>query len=640
MGGKQILFDRKNNKLGLVVSSSNSGRSSSVSVLWGPDTKPALEKPGAEKLLMQFPSLRVLKFAAKDQLLIEWVQSPGRVVALAISEFPDGCSTAELVKKLNEEPCPLDVTTKTLKKQLELLHSAGEIAFVSEGSPRVRAALPPRPVLPNNSEWIMSSTGASGEEGAKVAAAVKKPPRGRKLAAELPNKREIGNVDYFLLEIAGKQAEEPADYLRWLRSSLKAADDVVSEVQNGADLTCNKAVGKHFLVLAALPTSLFKSTELHIQKRAFAKAAVELLSQTGLQDLASMPWLLDQLRSVKAIDLSGTSPAQQLAATKIIIEHLGPASVPGKQLIEHMLESAGFRRSLLEVSKKGTDELLPLAEDLVSLSDFDTSLELSLRFIKDLKLDVGFAPVLSTAQPSQIAALLEIVRAQVPPLLSQARAAAALRISELLPKLSNLEQVLIVLRLAESYAVDVEESAYALAFRKSLSSSQNLRGLGNAISGSAALEALEVELSKLQKQISSLQKEHAVLREASALDQQEIERLHALTLRGRVEDQSSLANEDKSSKLPIIKAMARSLSAAYEFLHDQPHVLSRFGLIAEQVGLTPIGEHGETVTFDQVSFEDPNGQLSAGAEAKVHTIGYHWTHGDEKLVVLKARVQS
>jgi hypothetical protein len=100
-----------------------------------------------------------------------------------------------------------------------------------------------------------------------------------------------------------------------------------------------------------------------------------------------------------------------------------------------------------------------------------------------------------------------------------------------------------------------------------------------------------------------------------------------------------MGQEERTAQLPIVKAMAKSLSASFEFLSDQPAAVTRLTLIAEQVGLFPIGPTGDSVPFDPERCEDPDGIMEKGSAAVIHTVGFVWSHGDQDLVVLKARVR-
>jgi hypothetical protein len=119
----------------------------------------------------------------------------------------------------------------------------------------------------------------------------------------------------------------------------------------------------------------------------------------------------------------------------------------------------------------------------------------------------------------------------------------------------------------------------------------------------------------------------------------ELEALRSKLVANRKETEADLGQSDAQSKLPVLKLLARTLSAAEEFLADNPGALARLEILAEQASLLRLGDPGEEVAFDPLVHMDPGGQLEPGEKARVYVVGYSWKDSGAALVLQKALVQ-
>jgi len=644
MGGIKVLFDEASGTIGRVLESSEL-KPPSVEIIRGPGILAVHDKVGKGKPILEFASIRFLKYAAKDFLLDKWANERDHVVALALSEFGEsGGSATEVAKKLNEEPCALSAEPKIVEQSLKRLAKAGSVKADEHRKSKFRATSEPGVLVPAHFDWVLSDaktlTSPKKDKAPKEHLHKISDTEQPKVEPEVEQALPILSfVETFLAQISGQTVGDAEGYLQWLRSPFAAAREIQGRILSGTSLSCKKASRKHFEVLALLPPALISPADKSIHRKALADSALALIGRIGAEEILGESWFRGQLQSLADVTTGTTLPDQELIAAGRILEAIGAEAKISAKITNYLITDSGFKKRVLEAKKTGADALKLAIEGLATRTpQGGLRLDLLQRVIRDFKIDISFDPFMSDGQPEHLRMFLELVSSHYPPKRELAKVSAVARINELVPHLSKLEPVLEVLAMIETYGLQVEADNFGKALRRSLTNSANAKYLIGSVSGDDEIRTLGTQVLAQSEKLTRLESENTELRIASSVNQVELERLQKSLLSARESDQSSMGHEERAAQLPIVKAMAKILSASFEFLSDQSAAITRLTLIAEQVGLSPIGAPGDSLPFDPEKCEDPDGILEKGGPAVIHTVGFVWSHGDQDLVVLKARV--
>ena len=89
---------------------------------------------------------------------------------------------------------------------------------------------------------------------------------------------------------------------------------------------------------------------------------------------------------------------------------------------------------------------------------------------------------------------------------------------------------------------------------------------------------------------------------------------------------------------PTLRILARSLSAAHEFLADNEGAIGRFEILADQAEMSRIGASGEEVLFDPLFHNDLDNVAQPGDNVVIHNVGFKLETEKSETVLLKAIV--
>jgi hypothetical protein len=658
MGGKEVVFDKVSKRVGLVISSTAGKETTRKLVLWEPNSQPIETQLGKNIIGGQFPSLLILKHSAQEFLESLWQTDEGAVVRMALDSLPEKQGSAkDVVKKLSSSPSPIEATDSHVGKILKALSAE---ALVTQDSSR-KGWYSPSSALeapwPAGLQWIWDYDSerpaqmvkSSNDEEPATVKTIEEIPKG---SASLPSDSPLESApeaaattitldppEFFISEILGGSGLEPEGYATWLASPWDAATSIDSKATMKGAQSLKKAKQSHWAIISLTHRSSWQDNDAPLFSKIFNSSIISQIGKSSTLDFASKPWIKIELIKAKSVDFTASTPLQILRADERIEALAGSGVVALAQLRDHILKSTKFKIDYLESRKQDQAEIEKLLVETVVRTPWNSGrLPLAIKAIKTLRLDLQKLSIFQDASIEDVEATLKSELASTPAQKQWLREAAGKRVNQTLPNLSGMENALRVLSMVKEFGLLVDSKSLGQALRKSMLNDPNTNYLVIEIFNESAVQDQAALLEEAEKRA---QRDNASLKElviTVSKNEAELKRLQGKLNHSRSAEEDGLAKEAASAKLPILKALARSMAAARELLDGNPQGLARFEMIGDQVGLQTIGVAGSQVPFDPEVHESGDRDVQRGEMVIIQNVGFSWQDGHSELVLLKALV--
>jgi len=661
---KAVVFEKSSDRVGLVIGQgedsekAGSNKSTRVLVLWKTDAEAVPVQLGRDVIGGTFPSLLLLKHSSKEFLESLWVADPGSVVRLALEAFPEKTAAAPgIVKELSKAPNSIETKAENVEKILKDLVLKKLVSLDPHRKGWHTLSSTPEGTWPERLQWLWDyESGAPKKQVRDVSAAPRSPSspskKGEKKTpspkTELTKKHstkitpaaaELAPAAFFVAELSGESAQEPAGYSNWLSSNWEAAGKIDQIAAIKGLLSLKKAKRSHWPVIALTTRSSWLAEDALIYSKIFSSAIIPQIARTSGLKWEAKPWIKVELIKTKSIDFGGCKPLQILRADENIEALTGPGIAVLAQLREHIMKSTKFKTDYLEARKHNQSTADQLLAATVARTAWGSGrLNLALRAVKALKIEPTAIPIFQDASVEDVETTLRSDLVSSPAHAQWLRDVASERINQVLPNLIGLDASLRIISMVSEFGLLLDPKILGQTFRKAMVGDPNAKYLVNEVFNEAVvhdhaerLQIAETGMSRLDSALKALQ--------ATALKEKaELKRLQDKLLQSRSDEEHELSKDAMFAKLPILKALARAMAAAHELLEHNPQAVARFEIIGDQVGLQTIGAPGSSVLFDPINYDSPAGGIATGESVTVQNVGYKWQDGESELVLLKALV--
>ncbi|MCF8529221.1 MAG: hypothetical protein K9G13_03645 [Aquiluna sp.] len=672
MSGVAAVIEVDSKRVGLQVL----GFEKSPLVIWGPGQKPEIFKNrtanGSLTVVVPVNSFRFLQYAAVEHLEKIWKESPADVLLLLLSEKPEtGRSAKDLCEVLRSQPHPLievkdevpkrvrgntddapkekDPCRSEILKQLKDLVKLGVAESVKMPATETTnfrvVGNQLVSLVPEERSWLLDQHSNTRELPSLPAIVSKSSSTPATPSPEEYPPEPLTKVGALRAQLLGKKPPLPEGFEDWLADPLIASRELLNDFSTSGELSILKAKKEHLPVIALLgPEHSSTKEEVGAFYKAFNSSVVGLLSLNNSQAMFEMKWFskaLDSACESLAASLPSHTCIEVLTAALNTLKHTGAESKPSQVFRHHILTNKSFDRKFKIEEKANPGLLSRKIIDLAIGLPFDAQrIEFGLKIMTGFGVDIEFSELLQGAELKDLELALNLAFHIENIDRSSLLTSVDLLLGEVLRKPTNSGAIFRILELVEKYGLEVEPKAFGTALKRSLQASPKTRNLVAGLSNDEQLAATEFELSELRKQVEIATLQVEELTSISANDKAQIARLTSLATESRKEHEESILSDIRSAKIPVIKAMARALSASIELLDSKPSAISRLEMIAEQVNLFTIGKPGEEVEFSKALHEDPEGSLEIGSEGVVHNVGFRWQDDGKEVIVLRAVVTS
>ncbi len=546
---------------------------------------------------------------------------------------PWDATTVKIKKKFESQTTH---SAKDLAKHLEKALKSGDLMSRQEGGNKTYSVAGEfSPVVPEQYKWMI---GYESQE--KRAPKAKSEPKA------------ISPAEIFLQKVSTAGVESTPEYTQWLADPVAASVDLARVLTSRSEkIKLKKIAPPEINVFCLCPSDFWLHGEIE-EKRLLNKHLVSIIGSqsTALEKLAesadkskeSSIVLKNLQKRIQLLDnpaVETRNPLDLLKALVRIRELADGEPIIATIILNKILTDKSIDKSIRAQRKSASNDVEGLLAKVVSSTPWGEAREaLTTRAITFWRLRPESLDVFDGASMTNMSRLLESLdegNLSNIALMTQ----AAERLEQLLEYKAGVESAAIVLGLITKYKLELSPKKVANYMAGALAKDERLKPLSRAISGESAASEFSAELAELRQIKVRLEESAKDAAHKISEQSRELEALRSKLVANRKETEADLGQSDAQSKLPVLKLLARTLSAAEEFLADNPGALARLEILAEQASLLRLGDPGEEVTFDPLVHMDPEGQLEPGEKARVYVVGYSWKDSGAALVLQKALVQ-
>ena len=638
-----------------------SSKGSKLKVVFGTGELPVEKVRGKDFQTIKFPSLTFLKRVCPEHVNELWTSEPEYVLHLALGQLPpEKRNSREVGQLLRQGPVALEANAKTLGPLFAKLESSGAIKLVGGKSEKFyELAISPEAKVPTQFEWLCEDETPTKSPSAKASSRTRKSTKiaavdeAPEQVADIPsNEVDAGSkplelVDY-LAALVDEKEVKPADFDDWLASPFDRAVEISNKKGGFANLKLKEVKAAGFSLIALLPSSIWHNSKENLAKVNKIKnaALLKTIAANWEKDWTLLPHF-EEISKWRTETVKNCSPIELLR----VLSTLGRAGVSDSALAHPLLTQLMAdpkSNSAISAEKKKLGQEAISGLILSAISSFTPGTARTSLVVRTIT-KWGEAPdkrQIDGYSLLQLEALLGDYELSLGGRF-QARGDSSyvklMRIvsevaQELLKRVGDLESSLSILRVQSEYVLDLDPELVAKYTLSSFKKVDRLQPVATALSGMSSLREVEQERDGLQTQ---LVRQNTQLK--SAIEDLEKVQAELAELRKRAlgERQTQVsANKESAQELatPTLRILARSLSAALEFLHDNPGAVGRFEILADQAGLSAIGAPGEGSVFDAQLHSDPENEAQPGDLVEIHNVGFRLDTGDDSKVLLKAIV--
>lgn len=630
---QQACQERATGRIGLIVGDSNRD----LEVVFSPGGEIEILKANSviKVDLRSLTFIRISDPAFLQKLLSEDMASAIKMVILGMDSWD--ATTVNIKKKFANQTAASDAVVAKLAKFIEGSVKSGELIGQNEGGKKTYAVVGEfSPLVPEQFEWMVGY-----EANTKV------PPKSKsKPEAHSP-------AEVFIKKLAHGDEESTPEYTVWLADPVAASLDLARLLIEGrGQVKIKKVSPSEINVFCLCPSQLWLDGSAE-EKRLLNKHLVKIIGshsnavlklRDSAQSQKESALVLENLNSrIQLLDspaIETRSPFELFHALIAIRQVSDGEPAVASGILKKILADKSIDKSVREQRKApGNEDVEKVISTAVSSTPWGELREaLSARAIKFWKVRPESLDIFEGASMTNLTRLLESLdegsRSDVA-LMRQ----AANRMDQLLEFNAGVGSAALILGLITKFKLELSPKKVANYMASALGKDERLKPLAKTISGETVLAEVAAELSELKTAKTRL--EANVLDASHTISEQskELEVLRAKLLTSRKETETGLDQSDTQSKLPVLKLLARTLSAAEEFLADNPGALARLEILADQASLVRMGNPGDVVEFNPLLHQDPEGQLEPGQEAQIYIVGYSWKNAGVELVLQKALVQ-
>ncbi len=626
---QQACQERATGRIGLCVGESPGG----LDVVFSP-AAPIETVKGNAVIRTDLPSLTFIRMSDPDLLHKLIAEDMPSVLKMIIGGMESFDATAVKIKKKFESQT--QVTGIDITKHLGNALKTGDLVSQSEGGNKVYSVAGEfSPIVPEQCKWMI------GYEAKEKSA----PKEKLKTVALTP-------AEIFIQRISIGGVEGEGEYVEWLADPVAASLDLTKQLNSHDGQIKLKKIGPQEINVFCLCPSKFWLESSAEETRLLNKHLVSILGSHStsilqLMDSASsskesavvVESLQARISSLQNPAIETRTPFDLFKALFAIRRLTDGEPAVAISILKKILTDKSIEKSLREKRRvTESDDVDGIISRVISSTPWGEAREaLTARAITFWRMKPESLDVFGGASMTNMIRLLESLdenNLSDRDLLTQ----AAARLEQLLEFKAGVESAALVFGLVTKYKLELSPKKVANYMAGALAKDERLKSLSKTLSGEFAVSEFSADLAELRNVKVRL--------EASALDaahkiseqSRELEALRSKLVADRKETESDLGQSDAQSKLPVLKLLARTLSAAEEFLVDNPGALARFEILAEQASLLRLGHPGDEVAFDPLVHMDPEGQLEPGQMARVYVVGYAWKDAGAELVLQKALV--
>lgn len=638
-----------------------SSKGSKLKVVFRAGELPVEKVRGKDYQTIKFPSLTFLKRVCPEHINELWTSQPDYLLHLALGQLPpEKRNSREAGQLLRQGPAALDASAKTLGPLFAKLESSGAINLVG-GKPEkfYELAISAEARVPTQFQWLCEDETPAISSSAKSASRTRKPTKTvpvDEALQQVPDtptngvdviSKPLELMDY-LVPLVDEKAVKPADFDDWLASPFDRAVEISNKKDGVANLKLKEAKAAGFSLIALLPSSMWHNSKEDLAKVNKIKnaALLKTIAANWEKDWTLLPHF-EEISKWKTESSKNCSPNELLR----VLSALGKAGVSDSVLAHQVLTQLMAdpkSNSAISAEKKRLGEEAISGLILSAISSFSLDPARTSLVVRSIT-KWGEAPdkrQIEGYSLLQLEALLGEYELSLGGRVQARGDSSYVKLmrtvsevaQELLNRVGDLESSLSILRVQSEYVLDLDPELVAKYLMSSFKKTDRLQPVANALSGMSRMREVEQERDTLQTQLG---RQDVQLKNAfEDLEKVQTE-LADLRKRALGERQVQVnANKESAQELatPTLRLLARSLSAALEFLHDNPGAVGRFEILADQAGLRAIGAPGEESVFDAQLHSDPENEAQAGDIVEIHNVGFRLDTGDGSKVLLKAIV--
>lgn len=653
----EIVLETETGLVGGLLSS----KGSKLKVVFGTGELPVERVRGKDYQTIKFPSLTFLRRVCPEHVNELWTSEPEYLLHLALGQLPpEKRNSREAGQLLRQGSVALDANAKTLGPLFAKLESSGAIKLVGGKAEKFyELAISAEARVPTQFQWLCEDETPAMSSSPKSASRTRKPTKTvavdetREQAADTPSNevdvisKPLELMDY-MVPLVDEKAVKPADFHDWLASPFDRAVEISNKKGCVANLKLSEVKAAGFSLIALLPSSIWHNSKENLAK-------VNKIKNAALIKTIAANWEKDWtlLPHFEEISKWKTETAKNCSAIEFlrVLSALGRAGVSDSALAQQVLTqlmAAPKSNSTISAEKKklGQEAIGELIFSAISsFSPSTTRTSLVVRSITkwgeapDKRQVEGYSLL-------QLEALLGEYELSLGGRLQARKDSNYLKLmrtvsevaQELLNRVGDLESSLSILRVQSEYVLDLDPDLVAKYIMSGFKKTERLQPVANALSGMSRLREVEQDREAAEEKLA---RQNVQLKNAF----EDLEKVQAeladLRKRALGERQVQVnANKESAQELatPTLRLLARSLSAALEFLHGNPGAVGRFEILADQAGLRAIGAHREESVFDAQLHSDPENEAQAGDLVEIHNVGFRLDTGEDSKVLLKAIV--
>jgi hypothetical protein len=452
----------------------------------------------------------------------------------------------------------------------------------------------------------------------------------------------------FLRAAADESAITPEGFENWASRPFDQSVDVIKmRLAHGA-IQLKKPRVFAYPLISLLPDEIWSSskTTSSLLARIRNASLLDTIAQNWDANWQEFPHLNDLISS--KLDVGKSVPP--LVALKVIAM-LGKLEIQDSalaiKLFEKGLKGAALKRNfskeIADQDGQAVNRIFELAANSFSKAELRNQFLVWLVSRTQLPFSAemlaGYSLVGLNALLTEIASAMEDEAAALKPqrLAEVFREVSAFS-SDLFEQVGGEESLLAAISLQSRYPLEFDHDRLARFVISSLNKSERLQGLGRAISGANAAKEIERQRDELEVKLAEVTTKSMHLEEDLRSIQLELVENRKRSLGQRQEEQLSSHSAQKDLELPLLKMLARALSAAHEFLSKNEGAIGRFEILSDQAGLEKIGIPGQEVAFDPKFHNDPEEESQVGQLVVIQNVGFKTDNKDESIVLLKATV--